>query len=207
VWDELGEYEAWITTAPQTSDPKQVAPLDVKPLMVITEDSDIQEEIFSKTIPKDARLRVFGSARTVRAAQASSPSSAAERAERARRAVTTPPEQILTEKATNYRRWWNNSWAAVEEGGQAKAGDWTAADAARLKALVDHAHRMGYWIRFYTLDGFTPAADRGWDAGYNFGTQEAAAIRWKAAVDAGVNFIATDQYEDLAAVMKGNRSR
>ena len=25
----------------------------------------------------------------------------------------TPPEQLLTETATNYRRWWNNSWSEV----------------------------------------------------------------------------------------------
>ena len=61
---------------------------------------------------------------------------------------------------------------------------------------------MGFWIRFYTLDGFAPSEDLGWSAGYNFGSREAAAIRWKAAIEAGVNLIATDQYEDLAALMR-----
>ncbi len=56
--------------------------------------------------------------------------------------------------ATNYRRWLNYSWHAVEPEGQPKAGDWTPADDARLKALVDGAHKLGYWIRFYTLDGY-----------------------------------------------------
>jgi hypothetical protein len=68
--------------------------------------------------------------------------------------------------------------------------------------LVDHAHRLGFWIRFYTLDGFTAAENRGWDDGYNFGSAEAAAARWRAAVNAGVDLIATDQYEDLARYMK-----
>jgi len=45
---------------------------------------------------------------------------------------------------------------------------------------VDHAHRLGYWIRFYAVDGFAPAADQGWGAGYNFGSHEAAVVRWKA---------------------------
>ena len=61
----------------------------------------------------------------------------------------------------------------------------------------------GYWIRFYTLDGFAPGESKGWDQSYNFGSREAAIARWKAAVAAGVNLIATDQYEDFkAAVMK-----
>jgi hypothetical protein len=90
----------------------------------------------------------------------------------------------------------------VEEGGQHKAGEWTAEDDRRLRALVDHAHRMGYWIRFYTLDGFADGEDKGWGNGYNFGSRAAVLARWKAALAAGVNLIASDQYEDLAAVMR-----
>jgi len=106
------------------------------------------------------------------------------------------------EAPTTYRRWWNNSWFEVEEGGQHEAGDWTAADDARLKALVDHAHKLGYWIRFYTLDGFAPGQDQGWGNGYNFGSREAVMLRWQAAQRAGVNLIASDQYEELRAAMK-----
>lgn len=90
----------------------------------------------------------------------------------------------------------------MEEGGQHEAGDWTAADDARLKALVDHAHKLGYWIRFYTLDGFAPGQDQGWGNGYNFGSREAVMLRWQAAQRAGVNLIASDQYEELRAAMK-----
>jgi hypothetical protein len=63
---------------------------------------------------------------------------------------------------------------------------------------------MGYWVRFYTLDGFAPGEDQGWGNGYNFGSKQAVILRWKAAIAAGVNFIATDQYEDLASYMKQN---
>src|SRR5580700_3535990 len=190
VWDLLGEYRGWITTAPQTSDPSQLAPFDAKPLLVLTEDADIQEQVFFREIPKGVRLRVFGSAQTAKI-------NATSREERQHLAATLPPDQLLIGKPTNYRRWWNNSWDEVEEGGQTKAGEWTPASAARLRALVDHAHRLGYWIRFYTLDGFAAADNKGWGAGYNFGTHERAEARWKAALDAGVNLIATDQYEDL----------
>jgi hypothetical protein len=87
------------------------------------------------------------------------------------------------------------------------AGDWTPAEERRLHALVDYAHQRGFWIRFYTLDGFQPAQSLGWDKSYNFGSREAVQARWKAALAAGVNLIASDQYEDLAAFMRQLRSR
>jgi hypothetical protein len=162
---------------------------------VITEDSDAQEEVFFREVPVGSKLRLFGSAHTEPVPGAGK--------EHNRLLATLPPEKLLAAKPTNYRRWWNSSWFVVEEGGQHEAGDWTPADDRRLRALVDHAHRMGYWIRFYTLDGFAPGGDvGGWGNGYNFGSRDAVEARWKAALDAGVNLIATDQYEDLAAFMK-----
>ena len=195
VWDLLGEYENWITTAKQTSDPHELAPFDAKPLLVLTEDADEQEEIFFKRVPPGAKLRVFGSAHSARVRGES-------REETEHLIATVPAEKLLVDRPTNYRRWWNNSWHEVEEGGQTKAGEWTAASNQRLKALVDRAHSLGYWIRFYTLDGFTEADNRGWDKNYNFSSRAAAETRWKAAYDAGVNLIASDQYEDLTAFLQ-----
>ena len=192
VWDVLGEYQGWITTAEKTADPLRLAPFDAKPLLVLTEDSDEQEAVFFKEVAVGARLRVFGSAHT----------GAIPRENHDHLWATLPPAQLLVGPPTNYRRWWNNSWWAVEEGGQHKAGDWTPEDDRRLRALVDHAHKLGYWIRFYTLDGFGPGEDTGWGNAYNFGSREAVMLRWKAAMAAGVNLIASDQYEDLAKVMK-----
>jgi hypothetical protein len=194
VWDLLGEYQGWITTAAQTADPHQLAAFEPKPLLVLTEDSDAQEEVFFKQVPAGAKLRLFGSAHTKEIP-------AKPKEEHDRLLATLPPEQLLPAPPTNYRRWWNNSWYAVEEGGQHKAGDWTQQDNRRLSALVDYAHKLGYWIRFYTLDGFGYGEDRGWGDTYNFGTHEAVIARWKAAIAAGVNLIASDQYEDLAKVM------
>lgn len=200
VWNLLGEYESWITTAVKGSDPHELSPLEPKPILVITEDSDEQDEVFFRQVPVGAKLRVFGSAHTGDLETGS-------KEHRIDLAATLPPERLLTDPPTNYRRWWNNSWYLVEEGGQKHAGDWAAADDRRLHALVDHAHRLGYWIRFYTLDGFPPADGQGWDDGYNFHSKEAVLARWKAALAAGVNFIATDQYEDLAATMKSAGDR
>ena len=199
VWDLLGEYESWITTAAQTEDPHQLAPFDARPLLVLTEDADEQEEVFFRGIPKNARLRLFGSAHTAGLTGKS-------REERVHLAATLPAEQLLVDRPTNYLLWWNNSWFEVEEGGQTKAGEWTSASDRRLRALVNRAHELGYWIRFYTLDGFSAAENRGWDAGYNFGSREKAAARWRAAYQAGVNLIATDQYEDLARVLAEARA-
>jgi hypothetical protein len=195
VWDLLGEYQGWITTAAQTADPHQLAAFEPKPLLVLTEDADAQEDVFFKPVPVGAKLRLFGSAHTKNI-----PDKPKE--EHDRLLATLPPEQLLLVPPTNYRRWWNNSWYAVEEGGQHKAGDWTPQDDRRLRALVDYAHKLGYWIRFYTLDGFGYGEDKGWGDGYNFGTHEAVMARWKASIAAGVNLIASDQYEDLANVMR-----
>jgi hypothetical protein len=173
VWRVLGAYEPWIATAEKTADPTRLSPFDMKPILVLTEDADVQQQIFFDRLPVGAKLRVFGSGHT---------------------------DKIVP--ATNYRRWLNYSWHAVEPEGQQKAGDWTEADAARLQALVDGAHRLGYWIRFYTLDGFTPAESQGWFEQYNFGSRAAVEIRWKAALAAGVDLIASDQYEEIAKQVK-----
>jgi hypothetical protein len=105
--------------------------------------------------------------------------------------------------ATNYRRWSNNAWSAVEPTGQSKAGAWTPESRARLETLVVNAHRQGLWIRFYTLDGATEEQlkDNGWFRQYNFPTHQAAAERWQAAIDTGVDYLASDQYEQVGSLI------
>lgn len=200
VWTLLGEYKSWITTAPKAANAHDLQPFDVKPILVITEDSDAQERVFFTDVLVGARLRLFGSTH-------SNPVVAKNEAEKNHLLATLPPEKLLSAVPTNYRRWWNNSWYVVEEGGEPGAGAWTEADNARLRSLVDHAHKLGYWIRFYTLDGFSPAESQGWDSSYNFGSIDAGRLRWKAALQAGVNFIATDQYEALDKCMRENGFR
>jgi hypothetical protein len=70
----------------------------------------------------------------------------------------------------------------------------------RLRALVNHAHANGLWIRFYTLDGATTGelSSFGWFKSYNFGSLDAARVRWQAAIAAGVDYLASDQYERVA---------
>ncbi len=184
VWKLLGEYEAWVTTASKSDDPRTLADFDPKPLLVLTEDNDEQEDVFFTSVPAGGKLRLFGSAHTARID--------GKTREREHLQATLSPDKLLVDPPTNYRRWWNNSWFVVEEGGQRRGGPWNDSKRQRLEALVKHD-----WIRFYTLDGFTPDQDRGWGESYNFGSPDAVMPRWRAAVTAGVDLIATDQYEEL----------
>ncbi len=186
IWNLLGEYEGWLCTAKKIATQSRVEKLDVRPVLVLTGDAESQERDFHDNIPAGSKLRLFGAARVVAGSR-----------------WDTPPEWMVPERADNYRRWWNNPWSVIEEGGQMKAGAWTREDNGRLRALVDHAHNYGYWMRFYTLDGATPerAKQFGMGNGYNFGSEEAAAERWRAAIDAGVDFVATDQYEEFAKTL------
>ena len=202
LWSLLGEYEAWLTTAERTRDGSRPAPLDVKPVLVLTGSSDAQAAAFSDAVPVGAKLRLFG-AITIRppAGQATDRAAAQQQAWAA--LPTTPLPH-----ATNYRRWWNAPWSVVEDGGQRNAGDWTEGDDTRLRTLVRRAHEAGLWIRLWTLNGHAIGEEKasGWSAGYNFGSIDAARARWRAAIAAGADFVATDQYEAFAEVRSAGSS-
>lgn len=195
IWSLLGRYERWLTTAPRVADGAAVQPFTPGPLLVLTEQGDGQEAAFHDLVSVGERLRIFGTVPAPRSLEADTP------AARFAAAVRTAPDMLIPTGATNYRRWANFAWAVVELGGPPQAGDWTAADRARLDAVVGQAHGLGLWVRFYTLNGHGPNAE-GWTDSYNFGSLEAVTPRWRAAIDAGVDFIATDQYEAFAAVRR-----
>jgi hypothetical protein len=193
IWQVLGTYESWLTTAARTTDVTQPAPLTVGPMLVLTGSDARQQVYFHDRLAIGQRLRLFGAIE-----QPTPPGDTAR--ERALALARMTPETLIGARASNYRRWVNFPWSAVERGGQKEAAAWTAADRARLDALVTRAHGNGLWIRFYTLNGHAPGDDerQGWSAGYNFGSLAAARTRWQAARDAHVDFIATDQYEAYA---------
>lgn len=163
-------YGAWLCAAVKGATPDLPAPIDVKPLLVLTGGGRQEIEHFYDAVPVGGTLRVFGSGNPDKAAD-------------------------------NFRRWINYSWSAVEPEGQRKATEWNEEKAARLQALVENAHKQGYWIRFYSLNGHPVAATArlGLSPGYNFGDLEKVRIRWEAADNAGVDFIATDQIEEAKA--------
>lgn len=186
IWQLLSLYKDWLTTTPRTGNIEQMQPLDVRPILVLTGESDAQKAVFYDQVAVGEPLLVFGAVRT----NTHDPSA--------------PPEVLAPEPADNYHRWWNNSWHVVEPEGQSKAGAWTPEKEARLNELVRYAHAHNLWIRFYTLDGGTKAelSCNGWFSTYNFGSKEAVRKRWEAAAKAGADYVATDQYEALGAFLK-----
>jgi hypothetical protein len=179
VHELLREYEGWLTSAPKSEKKEK---LDWKPVLVLVGDHEVLANEFDGAAVK--KLLAFGAAKV------------------ASRQANLTPKQLVAAKATNYRRWWNSPWSIVEEGGQMKAGDWTVADQKRLRAIARHAHAQGYWLRLFTLNGHDAAVNNGWSRGYNFGSLEAAQLRWEACRAAGVDYLPTDQYEELARWLK-----
>jgi hypothetical protein len=174
IWNLLGDYERWLTTAPRVADLSAVQPLDVGPVLVLTGADAAQQAVFHDAVPVGGRVRLFGAA---------------------------PPPNI---RATNYLRWVNYPWSVVEPEGQNKAGAWTDDDKQRLHALVERAHATGLWIRFYTLNGHSAEDGErmGYTPSYNFASLDQAHVRWRAAIAAGVDFIATDQYEEFGSARR-----
>ena len=65
VWELLGEYEPWMSMAVKGADPGVLAPIERRPLLVMTEENDAQEEVFFTRLPVGRKLRLFGSAHHV----------------------------------------------------------------------------------------------------------------------------------------------
>jgi len=189
VLELLKKYQPWISTSVKTANDCDTPPLDIKPILVLTGQADEQQRVFYDQLTVGDRVLLFGAVHSED------------------KEPTATPEVIDAEKASNYRRWWNNPWRVVEASGQAHAGQWTPEKMTRLRALVEHAHANGLWIRFYTLDGATEAelSCHGWFHGYNFGSLDAARLRWKAAIAAHVDYLASDQYELVGKEVRENK--
>jgi hypothetical protein len=198
VWDLLRKHQSWLTTAKAEPDPMRVSDLVPGPVLVLTENGRDQERDFTEWAAGGSLL-LFGSIPPPAVRQSD------DSAERARILRGAAPHELVPTAVTSYRRWVNFSWAAVEEGGPSRAADWTPEEDQRLEAIVRYAHLQGLLVRFYTLNGHAAAASRGWGADYNFGDLDAVRLRWRAAVKSGVDLIATDQYEELAAMMSASR--
>lgn len=195
IWDLLGRHLSWLTTAERAGDDALVTPFAPGPLLVLTEAGEGQAGTFHARVPAGERLRIFGTVPPAAFPDAKTSE------ERAAAAFAATPERLIATGATNYRRWTNFAWNVVERGGQKEAGAWTRRDAARLRAIVTRAHQLGLWVRFYTLNGHVPGTQPGWTESYNFGSLQAAQERWRAAIAGGVEFIASDQYEELGRLL------
>ena len=195
----LQKYRRWVMTANRGADPNQPMPLNPGPLLALTESGDNQEADFFSTQQAGQPLLIFGSVPNAEVFRIEDPE------QRSRALATASPDTLIPSPATNYRRWVNFPWQVVEQGGPRQAGNWSDADRARLTAIVNRAHSQGLGVRFYTLNGHDPAVHPEWTASYNFGSLDAVRARWQAAIAAGVDLIATDQYEELAALLSRTR--
>lgn len=190
-------YRQWLMTAERGAHIEQQNPLRPAPVLVLLQGTPNQRRVFHDEISVGDAVLAFGRRNAI------SPDTRGMDDDKRRAAVAGfAPEAMIVHPADNFHRWWNNSWHVVEAGGVRDGGEWTETDDVRLRALVNHAHAMGYFIRFYTVNGHSAAegALRGYGGGYNSGSIEAARIRWKAQIEAGVDLIATDQYGAFAAL-------
>jgi hypothetical protein len=201
----LDQYNAWLTTAEKTGDILKVSRLDVKPMMVLVEDkqNDInKQQVFYDRVPVGGRIRVFGSVPKLDP----NPGHALPKQAAVDLQASWNPDDLIIARADNYHRWIGIDWSDIENGGEPNAGEWTVEKDRRLREFIDYGHKLGYLVSVYCLDGFTADENQGWDADYNFGSRDAAIIRWKAAIQANADFISTDHYEQLAAMITSSRN-
>src|SRR5437867_12802892 len=100
IWELLSEYRDWLTTAARTDTPGKMEALDVRPILVLTGESDAQKAVFYDQVAVGGRLLVFGAVQT----NTKNPAAT--------------PEILAPNAADNYHRWWNSSWRVVEAEGQ-----------------------------------------------------------------------------------------
>jgi hypothetical protein len=201
----LDKYDAWLTKAVKTADPAKMSPIEYKPMMIILEDkqNDIKQAFFYDRVPVGAKFRAFGSA--VKFDDNPNKLSRTARAERFAGLVKIQPEQMLTKHADNWRRWFGTDWNFIELSGPSHGADWNPETEARVKHFVDYGHSLGYLVSFYEINGFAKEQNEGWTDEYNFGSRHAAEVRIKAAIAAHADFIATDQYQEVASLIRGQR--
>lgn len=186
LWKVIESHQDWLSYAAKPNSATEVTPITYGPILILTGRSDAQEKVFFTDRPVGSKLLLFGAVHSDD------------------NAVVAPANVVMSENATAYRRWWNNPWKVIEGVQQPKAADWTEAENQRLKSFVALAHQKGLWLRFYTLDGASPDTlkKNGWFDLYSFGSLAEVQKRWKAAADAGVDYIASDQMEELAKTIR-----
>ena len=181
-------------------DTMKQAPLDLKPLMVLVEDkqNDIKQKVFYDSVPTGGKIRVFGSVPK----PDPNPGKKLSKQEAIDRMISVDPEQVISTRADTYRRWWGVDWAYIEPGGETSGKPWTSESDTRLRKWINYGHRLGYFVSVYCLDGYTADENQGWDKDYNFGSKDAVLARRKATIAARPDFISTDQYEELAHLVR-----
>jgi hypothetical protein len=168
----LDAHPDWFSSAPKAAD----SPLTARRLTVCLSGSDRAKDLYDSFVPEGGVYRafrdtVFGAGDAYRAEVA----------------------EYVPTASTPYRRFLTFHWGHVERGGPGRAGDWTGDEASRLASLLDLAHRRGFRVRFYCLNGHKGV----YPGPYRFADDDAARLRWDAAADAGADWVATDEYAEI----------
>jgi hypothetical protein len=172
----LDAHADLLSSAPKS----EPSPLTVRKLTVCFTGSAKAKAIYDDLIPRSGIYRAFADVVHSRGSYRDDPTSYAK------------------ESASAYHRFLTFDWSTVESGGPPLARDWTADEAARLKAIVASAHDKGYRVRFYCLNTRGPVLS----ANYRFRNPDDARLRWNAAADAGADWIASDDYREIVSEMR-----
>ena len=178
----LDTHADWFSSAPKA----EVSPITTRKLTVCFTGSEAAKDAYDALIPEGGVYRAFRD-RVIGQGGKFEPDVAA----------------YVPTKANAYHRFMTFHWGVVEEGGPALAGDWTETDASRLSALMKRVHDQGFRARFYCLNGHTGTLL----SGYQFTNDAAAKTRWLAAVKAGVDWVASDEYHEIAEALLEKQPR
>jgi hypothetical protein len=176
--DLLDRHADWFSSAPKSPE----SPLTARRLTVCFSGSEAAKDAYDALVPRGGTYRAFR-----------------DRVFGAGARYEPDVSSYVPGTSTAYHRFLAFHWGAIEQGGPAAAGDWTKAEADRLVALVTLAHRRGFQVRFYCLNGHTGALG----GSYRFPDDESARVRWLAAAAAGVDWIAGDEYREMVAALGG----
>src|SRR5947208_9491955 len=88
IWGTLARYQDWLTTAPRTGTIDRMETLEVRPVLVLTGESEEQKAVFYDQVAEGGKLLVFGAVRTNT------------------HDASSPPEGLAPNPGDNYHRWW-----------------------------------------------------------------------------------------------------
>lgn len=164
AWTITERHAAWLCTATKGAAPDPPAPIDVKPLLVLSSGGRYARQHFYDAVPEGGTLRIFGSG------------SPKENADNFRRWINYSWSAVEREGQSKATAWNTEKEERLQSLVQNahERGYWI-----RFYSLNGHPA--------------TAAARLGLSPGYNFGDLETVRIRWEKAKAAGVDFIATDQ--------------
>jgi hypothetical protein len=172
--DLLDAHPDWFSSAPKSSD----SPLTVRRLTVCFSGSEAAKDAYDALIPAEGTYRAFR--------------------DRVLNRYEADVASYIPRPSTAYFRFLACAWGVIEQGGPPSAGEWTQAEADRLRALMSLAHGRGFRVRFYSLNGHSGPLG----GGYRFADDEAAKIRWVASTSAGVDWIAGDEYREMVDALR-----